>query len=269
MAQAGANPVAAQSASPRVGLSGDDAAPPLLLAQADCLPILPLQPYLKTGEPFFATDAATGDWTGWALAHPAQIAQMPASEMLTGQTEWVAPFGAKGESADDWRLIPTVPVATVLSARSLADLLRAQKTLLDQAHPGLLRTGREIEPGVHLSRNVALHHTVRVQPPVFIGQDCQIGAGSEIGPYAVIGDGCIVDEGATVAESLILAGSYIGEEIEVREAVVDRNRLLSVRFGESVELSEEFLLGDLGVAGPGRGLAAGVGRWWRRVLGKH
>ncbi len=149
------------------------------------------------------------------------------------------------------------PVELCLSIDSGDDFLRAQRDALDGKFDGLMIAGREADPHVWISRNVALHPTAVITPPVYFGENCRIGKGAQIGPSAVIGANCIVDEQSIVVNSMVTAGTYIGEALELDSVVVDRNRLVNLRLGTSVLISETFLLGSL--------LERRRGRVWQRL----
>jgi NDP-sugar pyrophosphorylase family protein len=164
------------------------------------------------------------------------------------------------------RLLPGAPLAQAtgtynvgvcLSIESGDDFLRAQRAALDGAFDGLMIAGRAADPHVWISRNVALHPTAVITPPVYFGENCRIGKGAQIGPSAVIGANCIVDEQSIVVNSMVTPGTYIGEALELDCVIVDRNRLVNLRLGTSVLISETFLLGSL--------LERRRGRVWQRI----
>jgi NDP-sugar pyrophosphorylase family protein len=137
------------------------------------------------------------------------------------------------------------PVDVCLSIESGDDFLRAQRAALDGTFEGLMIAGRAADPHVWISRNVALHPTAIITPPVYFGENCRIGKGAQVGPSAVIGANCIVDEQSIVNNSKVTPGTYIGEALELDSVIVDRNRLVNLRLGTSVLISETFLLGSL------------------------
>ncbi|MBM3262101.1 MAG: hypothetical protein FJY97_01520 [candidate division Zixibacteria bacterium] len=96
-----------------------------------------------------------------------------------------------------------------------------------------------------MARNVSLHPTARLSAPVFIGENCRIGAGTQIGPDAVIGRDCILDNRCTVVSSLVFPNSFIGESLELTDAIVDRNRLINTHVGVAVSVTDDFILGSL------------------------
>ena len=176
----------------------------------------------------------SGDWTGWGVF-------------------------ARGAPLvlDDAR---HVPAPRCLSIRTGREFLRSQRDALAGKFPGLMIAGRQVEPGIWISRNVSLHPTAQVTAPVYIGENCSIGRGARLGPSAVIGENCIVDTQSTAVDSLVVAGTYIGEALELDSVIVDRNRLVNVRLGTSFLASETFLLSSLTVRASGRALQRTVSR---------
>jgi lipopolysaccharide/colanic/teichoic acid biosynthesis glycosyltransferase len=142
-----------------------------------------------------------------------------------------------------------------LSVETGAEFLRSQQQLLNQSFQGLMIYGRQVDPGVWISRNVALHPTAKITPPVYIGENSRIGRGAQIGPFAVIGPNCIVSDHAIVVNSLVASGTFVGEGLELDSVIVDRNRLLNVRLQTSILTSEAFLLSGLTERTRARGLS--------------
>jgi NDP-sugar pyrophosphorylase family protein len=132
-----------------------------------------------------------------------------------------------------------------LDIASPAAFLRSQTLLLDRRLDGQMISGTEREPGVWISRNVAIHPSVKFIAPVYVGPDSRINRGVRVGPNAVIEGECIVDSSTSIENSFVAAGSYIGEGLELDNAIVDHNLLINVRLGTSVNIAESFLLGGL------------------------
>jgi lipopolysaccharide/colanic/teichoic acid biosynthesis glycosyltransferase len=147
-----------------------------------------------------------------------------------------------------------------LDARDVHGMRDANRRVIGGTFSGLLITGREVEPGVWLSRNVMLHPTARVTAPVYLGPNTRIGAGAQIGPYAVIGANTILDNRAAVADSLVLPGSYVGEGLDLDGVLVDRSRLVNLEHGVSYTVTDGFILGSTETAG--------LRGWLRRLLGR-
>ena len=102
-------------------------------------------------------------------------------------------------------------------------------------------TANEVEPGIWLSRNINLHPTAHLIPPVYIGQDCRIDKGVFLGPNAIIGHNCVIDSDSTITESVIFSGSYVGQGLELSQVMVDRNRLINTHMGTDITIVDDFI----------------------------
>lgn len=231
---------------------------PLLLAHADRLPPLSLKelrgepglttPLLFTWRNADALGTDTMQWTGWALIEPRHLATLRATadeKDLYDHLQTLTPTARE--------------VGLPLSVETIRSILMANHAVLDKEFDGLLVGGREIEPGIWLSRNVILHPTARIQPPVYIAEDCQIGPGTVLGPHAVVGKGSILDGHSTVTNTIIFPGSYVGEGLELADVLVDKNRLLNAELGGAM-LVEDFILGSLASPRPVDWLMRQAGR---------
>jgi lipopolysaccharide/colanic/teichoic acid biosynthesis glycosyltransferase len=81
-----------------------------------------------------------------------------------------------------------------------------------------------------------------------------------LGPYAAVGKDCVLEAHSTVTNSVIFPGSYVGEGLELRDVIVDRNRLVNPRLGGVVVVSDNFLLASLS--------ERHVSRWAGRMLAR-
>lgn len=230
-----------------VGFNGERE--PLLLVHADRLPHVQLAqiPPAPEGPVLFCwrdrrnpSNGRVGGWprwTGWAWLSTPCVAGLPGDPDEDGLGAYLA-SAARRKGA-------FVEVSEPLSAQSPEALLTAHRRVLTRAFTGLLLTGREAEEGIWMSRNVSLHPTARLIPPVYIGENCRIGAGAQLGPNTAVGRDCVLDARCSVAHSAIFPGSYVGEDLELADVVVDRNRLINVRVGTAVSVADEFILGDV------------------------
>ena len=208
----------------------------ITLAHADRLPFAVIQADADTTVVYVQPPPHQGRWTGWALVPRAVLTQMPDD--------------LDEEGLGVYLTANTVPsniqeVTSILSARSFEELLKANRVVLAGEFPVRLLTGTQTEKGIWISRNVSLHPTTRLVPPVFIGENCRIGMAARLGPNVVIEHDCILDNRCTVQDSLIFQNSYVGESLDLSEAIVDRNRLVNTRVGVAVSITDDFLLGSL------------------------
>ena len=230
----------------------------IVLAREDTIPTLEPGWIGKTPSPVVFV-GNKGEWTGWAV--------MPAGVAATiSSASDPAEFQARLlEVAQSSGTISTVECP--ISFASAGNFLESQGALLTGRGPqsSFLRR-REAAPGVRIGRNVSLHPAAQIEAPVYIGDNCGIGAGARLGPNAVIGDDCIIEGRSHVSDAVVFAGSYVGELLEVSEAVVDHNRLASVRLNTEVCVTDDFLLARLTETGLRRWLARNASRALAGVL---
>lgn len=102
--------------------------------------------------------------------------------------------------------------------------------------------GNRFGSKVWVGKNNLIHPSVRIYPPVIIGDNCQIGRDVDLGPNTVISSNCILDDEATARESIITERSYIGKLINVEQKIVTRSLTIDIPSGESTKITDPFLL---------------------------
>lgn len=175
--------------------------------------------------------------TGWSWILPGFLEDLPAD---LGMEEFESLCIDRAQV--DGRL---VEVQRPLSTQTYPLLLESQRRVLCREVSGLLVTGREVEPGIWISRNVSLPSSVRLTPPVYLGPNSRIGQGVTLGPNVVVGAGSVLDRRCTVRNSLVFPGSFVGESLELVDLIVDRNRLVDTRLGVDCPVSENFIVGSM------------------------
>ena len=225
----------------RIGLEEERG--PILFGHADRLPCAGLaqtrRPVRVDAPVLFCwrDRSAAGEplqWTGWGWLPGSSFAGLPGG----ADEDELGAYLVTGKGS-------VVEVSRPLSVRSLEELLVSHRSVLSREASGLMLSGREVEEGIWLSRNVNLHPEARVIPPVYIGENCRIGAGVELGPNAVVDADCVLDEGCKVEGSVIFRGSYVGEGLELSDVIVDRDRFVNVRIGTAVSVVDDFILGNI------------------------
>jgi len=80
--------------------------------------------------------------------------------------------------------------------------------------------GKQLQDGVWLGENVSMDPTVKLVPPVFIGDNCRVSAGVELGEYAILGRENVLRGGATVRRSIMWDYNYLDHGVALRGAVL-------------------------------------------------
>lgn len=213
----------------------------ILIVHADRLPKITLSRLREFSEPVAVLEPGPSEgkqWSGWALVSKELIGAVSADLDEEG-------FAGLLCNASKSTEVASVETPMLLDIRTYEGILNAHQRVLSKEFQGLILNGKEVEDGVWLSRNVSLHPTTKVLPPVYVGENCQIEAGTQLGPHATISHNCVVANGCTVTNAIVFSGSYVGEGLELDEVLVDKNRLINVRLGVAVSLSDQFILGGL------------------------
>jgi len=213
-------------------IAGDD---PILLIHADCLPWAPLRECAVNSHQLAICHEGT--WTGWAILDAAVISGIGPEWDRARLTHFLI---------DEFQPRVTVyPCPIVIGVRSEMEFINSQRAALAKRFPGLMFYGREVDEGIWIGRNVTLHPTAKLIPPVYLGENCRIDEGVLLGPNVVVVRDCVLDSSTTVVDSTILPGSYIGQALELDHVIVDRNRLINVKAGGEVIVHDDFILSGI------------------------
>lgn len=220
----------------------------LLLFHADRLPIVnlnELKPLPRDTRPLLYYFRVDSDKPNYGLTDWAGLSWIPGRLLndLPDNPDEKDLFSFLTSSLDVQQATIEDPCPLIM--KSFKDLISAHRIVLSQKASPLMLTGREIEKGIWLSRNVMLHPSAKLIPPVYIGENCQIGKKVQLGPNTVIGRDCVLDDGSIVADSVIFPASYVGEALELKHSVVDRNCLFNTRIGSEVLITDDFIIGNL------------------------
>ena len=157
------------------------------------------------------------------------------------------PLRWTGESLAPGSPWPVVELPTGALNR-LDSLVAYHRANLDAAagrFPGLIAPGREAALGLRVGlRSRASPRSLR-QGIAFVGRNCRIEASAAFHGEVVIANRVIVDRHAILRDSVVLSDTYIGELLEVHNAIVWGNQLIRVDTGAVLPVIETFLLADL------------------------
>ncbi len=212
-----------------------------LFARGDRLPALPGDqlPELASRHALTAISTQKDDqppcWSGWAILsahlHPVLSTDHGYEEFFT----WLMKNNAHILSTPE-----------VLSCDSCEDVLKANKTVLSQDNFNfLMRTATEVEEGIWIARDVALHPDAQLIAPVYLDEQIRIEVGVTLGPNVVLGKGTMVAQDSSLKNTVVFPGTYVGEGLELTNAVLDRNCLVNTEFNSESFISEQFILGDM------------------------
>ena len=135
----------------------------------------------------------------------------------------------------------------------------ANLDLLAGRLPGLAVAGRTVALGLWAGRGAKVLPKSLKKGVAYVGANSRIHPEAELVGEVVIGDDVVVDRAATIRDSVILPRTYVGELVEVGNAVVSSGHLMRVDTGATLKIGEAFLLAGLG-GGDGRTQASVLGR---------
>jgi lipopolysaccharide/colanic/teichoic acid biosynthesis glycosyltransferase len=199
---------------------------------------------------------ATTSWAGWAWIPPLDTKELPTHGDSASLEDWI---GRKGHG-EGRRASVTLDSGEYLDVRSPEAFLDSMQLVLDGGFENMLKTGRQVRPGVRMGKNAKVHPSVVITAPAHLGENCWIGPGARIGPFASIGRGSMVGKGSTVVRSDVGLGSYVGDGLSLEGALVDKNRLIDTSLGVTVELKDQLLLGSVTKDKGGTGWASACSR---------
>lgn len=177
----------------------------------------------------------------------------PDPEALLDGLRWDQPGSLPGEC------IRAAPDAGLACLENLPAYHRANLDLLAGRLKGLEVAGRDLALGLSAGRKATVSPKSLKQGVAFVGANSRVHPDAELLGEVVIGDNVVVDRAATIRDSVILPNTFVGELVEVGNAIVSGNYLVRVDTGAVLKISEAFLLGNLG-ATQGR---ARMSRWDR------
>jgi mannose-1-phosphate guanylyltransferase/phosphomannomutase len=123
--------------------------------------------------------------------------------------------------------------------------------------------GNEISKGVWIGENCIISPSVKINAPVYIGDNTQVCEEAEIGPFSVIGKDNIISARATIKRSVVFDNCYISKNVEVRAALICNK----VQLQSGVSIFEEAAIGDESLIGK-RSIVKPKARIWpNKVVG--
>lgn len=122
---------------------------------------------------------------------------------------------------------------------------RANIDALNGEIPGLIIPGRETALGLYCGPRAKVSPRSLKQGKAYVGAESRVDAQSEFLNTVVISDHVVTDRHVTLDHCVILPGTYIGEWVEVKNAIVCGNDLIRVDNGAVTHVTDSFLLAEL------------------------
>lgn len=208
----------------------------VVLAQGDVLPNIGLELFknYRADCPFLLMFSQT-EWSGWGSASAKFLSTVKGDLTFDQFPGQIRPYYQIGK---------TTPF---LSTTSFKNLKNSNFNFLNHDRPFHLfpSTAHMVEPGIWISRAVSLSPKANITGPVFIGEHTVINDGVKLGPNAIVENNCVIDQNSTLQNALICQRSYVGEGLAIRNSIVDRNLLINLTHDTTINIREDFILGEL------------------------
>ena len=140
----------------------------------------------------------------------------------------------------------TVEGAGLNCLENLPAFHRANLDLVAGRLQGLKVAGRGVALGLTAGRKARVLPKSLKQGVAYVGDHSRVDPQAELLGEVVIGADVVVDRAATIRDSVILPHTYVGELVDVGNAIVAGNHFIRVDTGVWLKISEAFLLGGLG-----------------------
>lgn len=99
-------------------------------------------------------------------------------------------------------------------------------------------SGKEVQPNVWMDDGAEVYRGARIVGPAFLGRGCTIGENTVVSNFSNIESGSYVDYGTTIDDSTVLPNTYVGIGLDVRNSVVQANRVLNLTRDVVIEVSD-------------------------------
>lgn len=106
-------------------------------------------------------------------------------------------------------------------------------------------------PGRNISEQIAVGRLTQIEPSscdggtVLIGDYAHVDASAQLHGALVIGHRCFIDRNAKLRNTVVLPGTYVGEGLEVDNAIVLGHHLIRVDRDTHVPVADPLLLADV------------------------
>lgn len=132
-----------------------------------------------------------------------------------------------------------------ISISDLNDYHQANFSILNNQFNLVFLPGREIRPSVRIGNHTNIHKSVQLAANTLIGDNCRIKSGVQLNKNSIIGDNVLIDSDTVIDNSIVLSNTYIGSNMEIANAVVEKNMLFQIPQSLHVFIADDFILGDM------------------------
>lgn len=125
---------------------------------------------------------------------------------------------------------------------SIDDYYRLNMDIVDGEMGLYVTAGYAAQEEASIGYNVIIPPSVRLEPPLAIGNDCRIGPVCSIGPRVVVADHVFIDGQCELTDSIILSDTFVGRNLELKGKIVCGNRIIDPEDGGYLDIEDPWLL---------------------------
>lgn len=130
-----------------------------------------------------------------------------------------------------------------------ADFHAANLNAVSGAMAGLLLSGRHVvadcEDELIVGRGGSVSADCLVRGKTWVGEFCRVPESVRFTGRVVVGPHSIIDEGTSIADSVVMPGTYVGPDLDIRNAIVAGANIFQVDIGLKARIADPFLLSAL------------------------
>jgi NDP-sugar pyrophosphorylase family protein len=133
---------------------------------------------------------------------------------------------------DNLMLIEKIGKGKIDLSAAMINFEKIEEEIIYKNDSDFLNKGKKILDEICNNENIKIigkesniHKSVEIIQPCYIGKWVRISKGCKIGPYAIIEDGSIIDIDSCVSNSVVLENTYVGEKLEIHNAIVGNGKI--------------------------------------------
>jgi len=112
--------------------------------------------------------------------------------------------------------------------------------------PTVLTRGKERSLGLTTGFMTRIHPRSIKSGRVHAGNNCRVHPSCALSGNVVLNNGVIIDRNSSIEDSLILSNTFVGENLEIKNAILRGDLLIRVDTGAVVQVTDRFLTAKLG-----------------------
>ncbi len=128
---------------------------------------------------------------------------------------------------------------------SLESYLASNMAVVRYRYNGILLRGKEISPGLVAGSRSIVDSGNLEYGEMLVGEGCRLEKSVQCKGSVLVGNNVIVDRHTRISNSVILDNTFVGERLNIENAILWRNTYIRVDLGTSLTLNDNQLISGL------------------------